>query len=45
MNTPRVFAPILYLSLLGLALHFIVAWAQRRLVLWNNSGHMGPGPT
>lgn len=43
MNTPRVFALILYLSLLGLALYFIVAWAQRRLVFWNKAGHMGPG--
>jgi len=43
MNTPRVFALILYLSLLGLALYFLVAWAQRRLVFWNTSGQMGPG--
>ena len=43
MNTPRVFALILYLSILGLALYFIVAWAQRRLVFWNKAGHMGPG--
>ena len=43
MNTPRVFALILYLSLLGLALYFFVAWAQRRLVFWNKSGQMGPG--
>lgn len=43
MNTPRVFALILYLSILGLALYFIVAWAQRRLVFWNKAGQMGPG--
>lgn len=34
LNTPRVFSLILYLSLLGLALYFLVAWAQRRLVFW-----------
>lgn len=43
MNTPRVFALILYLSILGLALYFLVAWAQRRLVFWNKSGQLGPG--
>lgn len=43
MNTPRVFALILYLSLLGLALYFSVAWAQRRLVFWNKSGQAGLG--
>lgn len=37
MDTPRVFALILYLSLLGLALYFTVVWAQRRLVFWNRS--------
>lgn len=34
MNTPRVFALILYLSLLGLLLYFIVVWLQRRIVFW-----------
>jgi len=34
LNTPRVFSLILYLSLLGLALYFLVAWTQRRLVFW-----------
>lgn len=43
MNTPRVFALILYLSLLGLALYFSVAWAQRRLVFWNKSERAGLG--
>lgn len=41
MNTPRVFALILYLSILGLVLYFSVVWLQRRLVFWNKSG--GPG--
>ena len=37
LDTPRVFALILYLSLLGLALYFTVVWLQRRLVFWNRS--------
>lgn len=41
LDTPRVFALILYLSLLGLALYFTVVWAQRRFVFWNKSD--GPG--
>ena len=41
MNTPRVFALILYLSLLGLALYFTVVWVQRRFVFWNKSNQPG----
>jgi NitT/TauT family transport system permease protein len=41
MDTPRVFALILYLSLLGLALFFAVAWLQKRLVFWNKVGQPG----
>jgi len=41
MNTPRVFALILYLSLLGLALYFTIAWVQRRFVFWNKSERQG----
>lgn len=41
MNTPRVFALILYLSLLGLALYFTVVWMQRRFVFWNKSDQPG----
>lgn len=41
MNTPRVFALILYLSLLGLALYFTVVWLQRRFVFWNKSDQPG----
>lgn len=41
MDTPRVFALIIYLSLLGLALFFLVAWLQKRLVFWNKAD--GPG--
>jgi NitT/TauT family transport system permease protein len=37
LDTPRVFALILYLSLLGLALYFSVVFLQRRLVFWNKS--------
>jgi NitT/TauT family transport system permease protein len=41
MDTPRVFALILYLSLLGLALFFFVAWLQKRLVFWNKADRPG----
>ena len=41
LDTPRVFSLILYLSLLGLALFFLVAWVQRRLVFWNKSDRPG----
>lgn len=41
MDTPRVFALILYLSLLGLALYFLVVWLQRRLVFWNKADRLG----
>ncbi len=41
LDTPRVFALILYLSLLGLALYSLVVWMQRRFVFWNKAG--GPG--
>jgi NitT/TauT family transport system permease protein len=41
MDTPRVFALILYLSLLGLVLYFSVVWLQRRLVFWNKSDRPG----
>jgi len=41
LNTPRVFSLILYLSLLGLALYFIVAWAQRRFVFWQKVDQKG----
>lgn len=41
MNTPRVFALILYLSLLGLLLYFTVVWAQRRFVFWNRGERQG----
>jgi NitT/TauT family transport system permease protein len=35
LDTPRVFALILYLSLLGLALFAFVTWVQRRFVFWH----------
>ena len=41
MNTPRVFALILYLSLLGLVLYFTIVWVQRRFVCWNKSDQPG----
>jgi NitT/TauT family transport system permease protein len=41
LDTPRVFALILYLSLLGLALYFTVVWMQHRFVFWNKSNRPG----
>jgi NitT/TauT family transport system permease protein len=35
LDTPRVFALILYLSLLGLATFWMVIWIQRRFVFWH----------
>jgi NitT/TauT family transport system permease protein len=37
LNTPRVFALILYLSLLGLALFWAVVWVERRIVFWQST--------
>jgi NitT/TauT family transport system permease protein len=34
LQTPRVFALILYLSLLGLAMFWLVVFLQKRLVFW-----------
>lgn len=41
MNTPRVFALILYLSLLGLILYFTVLWTQRYMVFWQKEEQTG----
>jgi len=41
LDTPRVFALILYLSLLGLALYFTVVWMQKHLVFWNKADKPG----
>jgi len=41
LDTPRVFSLILYLSLLGLALFFLVALIQKRLVFWTQSNRQG----
>lgn len=41
LDTPRVFALILYLSILGLVLYFTVVWTQRRFVFWNRSDRPG----
>ncbi|WP_201306078.1 ABC transporter permease [Roseomonas harenae] len=37
LDTARVFALILYLSLLGLLSFGLVAWAQRRVVFWQSA--------
>ncbi len=41
LDTPRVFALILYLSLLGLLLYFMVVWMQRKFVFWNKADSPG----
>ena len=35
INTPRVFALIIYLSMLGLATFGVVIWLQRKLIFWH----------
>ncbi len=35
INTPRVFALIIYLSLLGLSTFGLVVWLQRKLIFWH----------
>ena len=35
INTPRVFALIIYLSLLGLGTFGVVLWLQRKLIFWH----------
>jgi NitT/TauT family transport system permease protein len=39
LDTPRVFALILYLSLLGLGTFWTVVWIQRRFVFWHKDTH------
>lgn len=41
LDTPRVFSLILYLSILGLALFFLVAQVEKRLVFWNKADRPG----
>jgi NitT/TauT family transport system permease protein len=43
LDTPRVFALILYLSVLGLSLYFAVVWTQRRFVFWNKDAQASSG--
>ena len=38
LSTPRVFALIIYLSLLGLATFWSVVWIQHRFVFWHKDG-------
>ena len=40
LDTARVFALIVYLSLIGLAIFMSVVWAQRRFVFWHKSTAM-----
>lgn len=37
LNTPRVFALIIYLSVIGLAMFGLVTWTQKRFVFWQRS--------
>jgi NitT/TauT family transport system permease protein len=41
LDTDRVFALIIYLSFLGLAMFGLVVWLQRRLVFWHKSSIAG----
>jgi NitT/TauT family transport system permease protein len=41
LQTPRVFSLILYLSLLGFALFWLVVFAERKLVFWHRSAVSG----
>lgn len=41
LQTPRVFSLILYLSLLGYALFWLVVFTERRLVFWHRSAISG----
>lgn len=43
LQTPRVFSLIIYLSLLGLAMFWMVVWAQRRLVFWQKTSLTAEG--
>lgn len=43
LDTPRVFALIIYLSLLGLTMYGLVAWLEKKLVFWHKSSVMGGG--
>ena len=40
LDTPRVFALIIYLSLLGLTTFGIVVWIQRRFVFWHRDSNI-----
>jgi len=43
LNTARVFAFIIFLSLIGLSLYLLVGWIQRKLIFWQKSGLLGDG--
>ncbi len=43
LQTPRVFSLILYLSLLGFSLFWLVVMIERRLVFWHRSSNVGVG--
>ena len=37
LDTARVFALIIYLSIIGLVIFMAVVWTQRRFVFWHKS--------
>jgi len=41
LDTGRVFALIIYLSFLGMAMFGLVVWLQRRLVFWHKASVTG----
>jgi NitT/TauT family transport system permease protein len=43
LQTPRVFSLIIYLSLVGLAMFWMVVWVQRRLVFWQKTSFTAEG--
>lgn len=41
MNTPRIFSLILFLSLVGLALFWLVSFVEQRIVFWRRRAEAG----
>lgn len=41
LNTPRIFSLILFLSLVGLALFWLVSFVERRIVFWRRRAEAG----
>ena len=41
LNTPRIFSLILFLSLVGLTLFWLVSFVERRIVFWRRRAEAG----